>query len=311
MASPAARNRRSRRSPLAGALALAALLAPAGAGALDGSHSAGKFVGGWDLSLNDTNRRCHLLLRSDSAEQGLMIGMPAGCRRALPILTGVDAWRAEKDGVLGFTDREGSVVLEFAALAQDRLVATGPEGEIYELASAIDAAQPQKPQPIDENDMTAATRPRAAPGFLAQNAPTGGFRPIETAPLTQAQAQTPRIPAARQPAAAPAPAAAGGAVRTNELAGRYAILRENNKDTGCMLTLDDKSRGPGGFRAILAPACRDQGIVIFDPLGWSVDRNRLALTARKGHKAHFERQPDGTWQKDPKEGGKALGFRKL
>jgi hypothetical protein len=102
-------------------------------------------------------------------------------------------------------------------------------------------------------------------------------------------------------------------VRINDVAGRYIILRDETRDTGCMLTLDAKSRGPRGtYRAILAPACRDQGIVIFDPVGWQIDRNNhLALTARKGHQAHFERAPDGTWQKDPKDGGKPLGFRKM
>jgi len=94
------------------------------------------------------------------------------------------------------------------------------------------------------------------------------------------------------------------------VAGRYAILRAGDKDTGCMLTLDDRARGPGGFRAQLAPACRDQGVVIFDPVGWSLERGRLSLTARKGHKAHFDQEPDGLWRRDGKE-GKALSLRRL
>ncbi|CAN2535693.1 hypothetical+protein [Methylocapsa aurea] len=94
------------------------------------------------------------------------------------------------------------------------------------------------------------------------------------------------------------------------VAGRYAILRAGDKDTGCMLTLDDRGRGPGGFRAQLAPACRDQGVVIFDPVGWSLERGRLSLTARKGHKAHFDQEPDGLWRRDAKE-GKALSLRRL
>lgn len=105
--------------------------------------------------------------------------------------------------------------------------------------------------------------------------------------------------------AAPVRAAQRGGV-----AGRYAILRADDKDTGCMLTLDDRARGPGGFRAQLAPACRDQGVVIFDPVGWSLERGRLALTARKGHKAHFDLETDGLWRRDAKE-GKALSLRRL
>lgn len=110
-------------------------------------------------------------------------------------------------------------------------------------------------------------------------------------------------------AGASSPTSAAGAAQPGAVAGRYAILRAGDKDTGCMLTLFDRARGPGGFRAQLAPACRDQGVVIFDPVGWSLERGRLALTARKGHQAHFEQQ-DGVWRRDAKE-GKALGLRRL
>ncbi|MFO1117841.1 MAG: AprI/Inh family metalloprotease inhibitor [Beijerinckiaceae bacterium] len=114
--------------------------------------------------------------------------------------------------------------------------------------------------------------------------------------------------AARPTGVAPAPA--GPAVRPGDVPGRYAVLREGTKDTGCMLTLDSGARG-GGSRAQLAPACRDNGFVIFDPQSWAFVGGKLKLTARKGHSATFEMTADGTWQKDPKEGGKPLGFRKM
>ncbi|MGH6834751.1 MAG: AprI/Inh family metalloprotease inhibitor [Methylocella sp.] len=101
------------------------------------------------------------------------------------------------------------------------------------------------------------------------------------------------------PAAAPADAA-----------GRYAILRDGGKDSGCMLTLDNQGKAPGRKKASLAPGCRDQGIVIFDPAGWQIVNGRLVLTARKGHKTYLDAQPDGTWKKDPKE-GKSLTLKKL
>jgi Protease inhibitor Inh len=88
-------------------------------------------------------------------------------------------------------------------------------------------------------------------------------------------------------------------------AGRYTVLRDD-KDTGCMLTLS------GGGRAQLAPACRDNGIVVFDPVRWSADHAHLTLTARKGHAAHFEKDSAGVWRRDAKEGGKAsLAFRPI
>ena len=112
--------------------------------------------------------------------------------------------------------------------------------------------------------------------------------------------------------AAQSAAAANAPARPTDVAGRYIILREGGRDVGCMLTLDDKARGPGGdLKAQLAPACRDQGIVVFDPVAWRVERGRLVLTARKGHAATFEKQADGAWWKDPAEGGKPLGVKKI
>ena len=116
--------------------------------------------------------------------------------------------------------------------------------------------------------------------------------------------------AARPAAQTAAPAQSGPPVRPAEIPGRYSVLRDGTKDTGCMLTLDSAARG-GGARAQLAPACRDNGGVVCDPQSWAYAGGKLRLTARKGHSAVFDRAPDGTWQKDPKEGGKPLGFRKM
>ncbi len=99
--------------------------------------------------------------------------------------------------------------------------------------------------------------------------------------------------------------------KPSDLAGRYAVMREK-RDTGCMVTLDDASRAKGGGdRAQLAPGCRDQGIVVFDPTAWQLVKGELVLTARAGHKTKLERQDDGTWTKDAKDGGKPLGLKKL
>jgi hypothetical protein len=94
-----------------------------------------------------------------------------------------------------------------------------------------------------------------------------------------------------------------------EAAGRYAVLRAEDKDTGCMLTLEQRPAA-GGFKAQLAPACRDNGLVVFDPVAWSLDHGRLSLVARKGHKAHFDRESGGIWRRDAKE-GKALSLRPM
>lgn len=111
-------------------------------------------------------------------------------------------------------------------------------------------------------------------------------------------------------AAASVSAPLARAAGATEAAGRYSILREGDKDTGCMLTLDARVRGRAGLKAQLAPACRDNGVVIFDPVGWGLDQGRLVLTARKGHKAHFDKDASGVWRRDAKE-GKALGLKPL
>jgi len=93
--------------------------------------------------------------------------------------------------------------------------------------------------------------------------------------------------------------------RAADVAGRYAVLRDA-KDTGCMVTLSPNPRGKG-FRAQLAPACRDQGIVVFDPVGWWLERGKLHLQARKGHNIALDFQ-DGVWSR---EGEKPLGLKKI
>ena len=281
-------------------------------------------AGAWDMALNDTNRRCRMMLRTEQAGAGHALGMPAGCRRALPILSDVDSWTLPGNDRLGLAAQSGAVVvLEFASTDGAALIARGPEGETYELSSNASGQTAKAP------GLQLAQAPAAQP---APGAPAGGFRPVAPASgALSAQRQPTPAPAANPPApvpgtvgaqrAAAAPAAATAnpnspaanpPTRPAEVGGRYAVLRDGNKDTGCMVTLDEKGRGPkNSMRAFLAPACRDQGIVIFDPTGWQLERGHLKLHARKGHDASFILQTDGTWQKDPKAPGKPLGFKKI
>jgi hypothetical protein len=262
------------RIAIAAAIGLTALAAADAGAATDRRFGVEAAAGGWDIALDDTSRRCRLMLRAEATGAAHALAMPAGCRRALPILAGAGGWRPGDQARLALLARDGGVLLDFAPDGKGGFAAQGPEGETYRIAPA-DPGQRER---------------------LAQTAP--GF-------------QSPR------PAAAPAAPAATGAVALPPatpatMPGRYAVLREEGRDTGCMVTLEDKAKGPrGSVKAFLAPACRDNGIVIFDPAGWSLDRGRLVLFARKGHTAHFDRQPDGAWLKDPKQGGKPLGLRRL
>jgi Protease inhibitor Inh len=147
----------------------------------------------------------------------------------------------------------------------------------------------------------------AKPGAYIATGPNG-----ETYRLAamggRAEETPPPIPQQNKPQ--PAATVVSTAKVQAEAAGRYSVLREGGKDTGCMLTLDAKGASQRRGKASLAPGCRDQGIVIFDPAGWDITDGRLVLTARKGHKAHFDARPDGSWEKDPAEGS-PLSLKKL
>ncbi len=141
-------------------------------------------------------------------------------------------------------------------------------------------------------------------GLLAMTAATS----VAAAPSSIGRA----VDASSDPAARPTPVASKvEREKPSELAGRYAVMREK-RDTGCMVTLDDASHAKGGGdRAQLAPGCRDQGIVVFDPTAWQIVKGSLVLTARAGHKTKLDKQDDGSWSKDAKEGGKPLGLKRL
>jgi Protease inhibitor Inh len=110
--------------------------------------------------------------------------------------------------------------------------------------------------------------------------------------LTQPQAETPSTPTA--------------------VAGRYQLLRANNADTGCVLLLDRTLPGPvsQSGKASLEKGCNDAGLMTFDPAGWIVERDRMFLYARKGHRFGFNIERTGSLVKDP-PAGSALSGRKL
>ena len=114
-----------------------------------------------------------------------------------------------------------------------------------------------------------------------------------------AQAEAPPPSEAPPPLEAP--------TRAADVAGRYAVLREEGRDTGCMVTLSTTRRGKG-FRAQLAPACRDQGIVVFDPVGWWLQPGKLHLQARKGHDIDLAYGEASVWLRD---GERPLGLKRI
>ena len=96
------------------------------------------------------------------------------------------------------------------------------------------------------------------------------------------------------------------------IAGRYQLARANNTDTGCVLLLDRNLPGPvsQSGKASLEKGCADKGLQTFDPAGWIVERDRLFLYARKGHRNGFNIERSGSLVKDP-PAGSPLSARKL
>ena len=229
------------------ALLAIAIMAGSPAFALDAKSEQGA-AGLWRLS-QGAGRECTIHLRAESRGQARAIGVPPGCRHAMPGVAKVTGWKLPAPDRLELIDQGGASVLAFSP-DNGELAAKGAKGEYYALVAANEPRKPAQP--------------------------------------TQ-----------------PANVSRGPSVPAGEIPGRYSVLREGNKDTGCMLTLQ-----PGG-KAQLAPACRDNGIQVFDPVSWSYAGGKLMLRARKGHHANFEYTAEQSWQKDSKEGGKKLGFRKM
>jgi len=96
------------------------------------------------------------------------------------------------------------------------------------------------------------------------------------------------------------------------IAGRYRLFRAAGADTGCVMLLDRGQPGPvsGSGRAALEKGCEDKGLAVFDPAGWIVERDRMFLYARKGHRFGFNIERDGQLVKDPPQGS-PLSARKL
>jgi Protease inhibitor Inh len=96
------------------------------------------------------------------------------------------------------------------------------------------------------------------------------------------------------------------------VAGRYQLMRAGNADTGCVLLLDRSQPGPvsQSGKASLEKSCVDKGLIVFSPSGWIVERDRLFLYAKKGHRSGFNIEKDGRLVKDP-PAGSPLSARKL
>lgn len=267
----------SRATPLILALAFAMAGATAGhaasatAPSLPAARQPADLAGTWELSIAGTGESCRILLRPGASGAGANV---------LGMTPACRHAMPDLAKVEGWTLPDPSH-LALADTAGNPVLVLAAAGEVF---SAALGNQAYILREIAATGRSAASfapvDPMSSPGFA------------EIAPVSKRSK------------------AAVADEMPSELGGRYAVMREKH-DTGCMLTLDDKTRVKGGDRAQLAPGCRDQGIVIFDPTAWTVIKGELVLTARAGHKAHLVKSGEGAWQKDTKDGSKPLGLKKL
>lgn len=274
-------------------------------------------IGQWDLTLLGSNQKCRVTLR-DPGQPDLQvrhqnIRIPVACRETIPVLETVDDWTVRDGQHLELLNIGGEVVLDFIPKEGRVFATTGPSGESYEfIAITAPAAHIAYAAPGQVANNSAVPAGQALTSAALANSAAARSMMAHAAaasPLNQPQPQASAaqpIIEAKTVAAAKIPAAS---IKPGEVPGRYAILRDGGRDTGCMLTLDS-TKGTEGNKAMLAPACRDQGIVIFDPVGWQIVKGQLVLFARKGHSTHLDLAADGTFSKDAKE-GKPLGLKRL
>jgi hypothetical protein len=110
------------------ALAAAALSIAAGPAA---QRDVAAVAGVWELSLDNSHRKCPLALSSDAGGVGRQLRFPAGCRRALPIVNGMAGWLVD-GGAVRLIDQDGRPVLQFAASDDpDRLQGKTEAGDGY------------------------------------------------------------------------------------------------------------------------------------------------------------------------------------
>ncbi|MDP4004926.1 AprI/Inh family metalloprotease inhibitor [Methylobacterium sp. NEAU K] len=223
----------------------------------------GEAPGSWDLSRDGTNRRCVMTLQLANGDAGRRVNFPAGCRRALPIVSGVAGWLFV-DGAVRLVDRNVRPILDFIRRPDQRsLMATSEGGEHYSFV------------PLD----IVAMRPPAAA--------TPDIAGIETRPPTAPLQTAPAVPAELQRAST---AAAG------PVPGVYALDRFQERDT-CRISLEGAGDG-----VHVVPGCHDGGLEVFDPVRWRYANGRMTLTAKRGHTIDLVPSGDGRWRRDPEVG---------
>lgn len=265
--------RRARLKRLAGAaLALAASCAAIFSGAAQDSRIAGV----WTVTLDKFNRACTMMLRTnaaghDEASRGLnFIGMPYGCRRALPFLGAVAGWRMTTDRQIEFVGKAGETILVFGADAQGRAIeAQSPAGLV-------------SMQRIDGRAVSGLQRTAAA---IETERKAAATRIVHSAPWIRLD-----------------PTALAGRYR-------FLRLGEKDTGCVMELLADAAPDFADARKARLVLPCADAGITIFTPVAWVIEGAAITLIGSRRQRIIFDAARDGSFGKAVGQ-GEPLFFRK-
>jgi hypothetical protein len=95
----------------AAALALAAVLQPAGA--QDATTLKKEMIGQWELATTERSKTCVVTLKGDTTAQGLKLELEPSCAAALPFTKDITAWNVKGLDIVRLQNAAGEPVIDF------------------------------------------------------------------------------------------------------------------------------------------------------------------------------------------------------
>jgi hypothetical protein len=221
-------------------------------------------AGGWEME-GEKGRKCRLQLNPKDKRPDLVVGVPAPCRRSIPVLAAVQGWGIGEDGRVVLRDAKGKALGEFTRTGEGPMT-----GRIGTTSLTLQPSSGRYPDPVRMAALAAAA---------AQPQPRQDFTFAAPPPL----AETPGIYVMLR--------------AQNKEACRVQLLADPMQ-----AARGAAPPRPDARAARFVGNCPDVGISIFDPVGWRMSDQRLFLIARKGHEAGFSHGSDRLWRRDPAVG---------
>ena len=84
----------------------------------------------------------------------------------------------------------------------------------------------------------------------------------------------------------------------DQMIGDWAMVRGNNGNTICGLTLTNNDAGNDNFQVFLKPKC-DPSVAAFAPTQWRLERGQILLMSNSGETWRFEADDNAQWRLVP------------